>query len=109
MAFIHDERKVALAVGVIAPGSSAAVQVPAGNKTFYAEVIGTGAVAAVVKVYGGIDASGVNGILLATITLTDTTRDQDAAATSTAPWSYYYAVVESLTGTGATVNAYAMY
>lgn len=96
--------------GVTTDTTSAAVQIPTtGNKTFWAEVVGTGAVTATVTIYGCRTATAANGVLLATITLTATTRDQDAAATSTAPYPYFYATTASVTGTGATVLVEAYY
>ncbi len=90
--------------GVTTNTTSSAIQIPStGNKTFWAEVVGTGAVTATVTVFGCRTATAENGVLLATITLSDTTRDQDAASVSTAPYPYFYAVTANVTGTGATV------
>ena len=80
-----------------------------GNKTFWAEVTGTGAVTATVAIYGNRTNTNSNGVLLATITLSGTTTATDAAAVSTAAYPYYYVTTTNVTGTGATVGAYAFY
>lgn len=74
-------------------------------KTFWGEVVGTGAVTATIKIYGARTATAANGVLLATITLSGTTTAVDAAASSFAVYPYYYVVTENVTGTGATVRA----
>lgn len=61
-----------------------------GYKTFWAEVVGTGAVTATVTIYGCRTIENANGVLVTTITLSDTTRGQDVATTSTAVYPYYY-------------------
>lgn len=80
-----------------------------GNKTFYAEVVGTGSVGVTVTIYGTRADTAVNGILLATITLSGTTRTQDAAAVSTACYPNYYATTASISGTGATARVEVYY
>lgn len=108
---IHPNVQVKkLMSGVTTNTTSDALRIPAsGNKAFWAEVAGTGAVTATVAIYGCRTPIAENGVLLATITLSDTTRDQDAAATSTAPYPYMYAITTNVTGTGATVNAEVFY
>lgn len=98
-----------LASGVTTNTTSATVAGMTGNKTFWAEVVGTGSVTATVTVYGARTSTASNGVLLATITLTDTTQDQDAAATSTASYPYYYVTTANVTGTGATVRVEVFY
>ncbi len=96
--------------GVTTNTTSAAVQIPAtGNKTFWADVAGTGAVTATVTIFGCRTATAANGVLLATITLSGTTSTQDAAGSATAPYPYYYATTASVTGTGAAVRVEAYY
>lgn len=96
--------------GVTTNTTSATKQLPStGNKSFWAEVVGTGAVAATITIYACRTATAENGVLLATITLSGTTRAQDAAATSTAPYPYFYSVTAGLSGTGATVLVEAYY
>jgi len=74
-------------------------------KTFWGEVVGTGAVTATIKIYGCRTATAANGVLVATITLSGTTIAVDAAAVSQAVYPYYYVVTENVAGTGATVRA----
>ena len=78
-------------------------------KTFWGEVVGTGAVTATIKIYGARTATAANGVLVATITLSGTTTAVDAATPSFAVYPYYYVVVENLTGTGATARAEAFF
>ena len=88
--------------------SSVKAGVP-GVKSFYAEVVGTGSVGATVTIYGTRADTAINGILLATITLSGTTRAQDVAAGSTAAYPNYYAETTSVTGTSATVRVEVFY
>ena len=78
-------------------------------KTFWGEVVGTGAVTATIKIYGARTATAANGVLVATITLSGTTTAVDAATPSFAVYPYYYVVTENVTGTGATVRAEVFY
>lgn len=78
-------------------------------KTFWAEVVGTGAVTATVALYGARTAAAANGVLLATILLSGTTRAQDAVAAIFATYPYYYLVTTNVTGTGATVQSEVFY
>ena len=91
--------------GVTSNTTSAVFTALSTPKTFWAEVVGTGAVTATVALYGARTASAANGVLLATITLSGTTRTQDAAAAIFATYPYYYIVTTNVTGTGATVQA----
>ncbi len=99
----------ALAKNVTTDTTSGTTTLPPGAKTFYGEVIGTGAVTQTQAIYGCMTSSAVNGLLLATITLTDTTRDQDATPVATANFPFYYVITTNTTGTGATGNVYAIY
>ena len=91
--------------GVTSNSTSAVFAAPSTPKTFWAEVVGTGAVTAEVSFYGARTSTAANGVLLATISLSGTTRTQDAAGASLAPYPYYYIVTSGVTGTGATVQA----
>lgn len=92
--------------------STVGVRAPAGNKTFWMEVRGTGAVTATVTIYGARVANAVAAEMVALNTptaLSGTTVAVDAAATSTAPYPYYYVKTENVTGTGAAVLVEVFY
>lgn len=78
-------------------------------KTFWGEVVGTGAITAPIKVYGARTATAANGVLVATITLTGNDVVVDAATPSFAVYPYYYVVTSNVTGTGVTVRAEVFY
>lgn len=90
------------------PAEIAAGDNPA-PKSFYGQVVGTGAVTQTQAIYGDIDNDAANGILLCTMTLSGTTRAQDACPVITATYAYYYVITTNTTGTGATGAVYAMY
>lgn len=94
---------------VTANGTSGVFRLPGGPKSFYAEVVGVGAVTQTVVIYGTPYATPANGIELGTITLTATTRDQDALPVITCTFPWYYCVFSNTTGTAATGAVYAMY
>jgi hypothetical protein len=98
-----------MATGVTSNTTTAAVRVPTNYKSIYGQVVGTGAVTQTQAIYGDIDNDGANGILLCTLTLSGTTRAQDACPVITAAFNYYYVVTTSTTGTSATGAVYAMY
>lgn len=99
-----------LASGVTTNATSAAVAGITGNKTFWGEVVcSSGACAQTQAIYGDRDNDGANGVLLCTITLSGTTRTQDACAVSTAAYPYYYVVTTATSGTSATGAVYAFY
>ena len=100
---------VTLATGITTNTTTQTVRGRAGYKTFWAEVVGTGAVTADIAIYGCRTIENANGVLVATINLTGTTRDQDAATTSTAVYPYYYVTTTNVTGTGATVRVEVFY
>jgi hypothetical protein len=102
-------RQTTVTSGVTTNTTSAAIVIPIGTKSLYGQVVGTGAVTQTQAVYGDIDSDAANGVLLCTITLTGTTRDQAACAPITGVFSYYYVVTANTTGTGATGAVYAMY
>ena len=103
-------RQTIVASGVTTNTTSAALAGPAvGSKTFYGQVVGTGAVTQTQAIYGDIDNDAANGILLCTLTLSGTTRTQDACPVVTAAWSYFYVITTATTGTSATGAVYVMY
>lgn len=96
--------------GVTTDTTADAVKIPSTHfKTFWAQVAGTGAVSVTVTIYGDLQPDEANGVLLATFTLSGTTSAQDAAASITANYPYYYATTASISGTGATVKVLALY
>jgi hypothetical protein len=95
--------------GVTTNTTSTAIAIPIGWKSLYGQVVGTGAVTQTQAIYGDIDDDATNGVLLCTITLSGTTRTQDACPPFVAPFAFYYVVTTSTTGTGATGAVYAMY
>ena len=86
--------------------ATASVSVP---KSFYGQVVGTGAVTQTQEIYGDIDADAANGILLCTLTLSGTTRAQDACPVVTATFTFYYIKTTNTTGTNATGAVYVIY
>lgn len=90
--------------------STAGVPVSSGPKTFYGQVICTsGACAQTQAIYGDSNNDAANGVLLCTLTLSATTRDDQACPVITANFPYYYVVTTSTSGTAATGAVYAMY
>jgi len=89
--------------------TSGVFRVPSGPKSFYGEVVGTGAVTQTIAIYGTPYNTATNGVLLGTLTLSGTTRDQDALAVMTGWFPYFYAITTNTTGTDATGALYAMY
>jgi hypothetical protein len=98
-----------IASGVTSNTTTAAVMAGAGPISFYGQVVGTGAVTQTQAIYGDIDGDAANGILLCTLTLSGTTRAQDACPVVTAEFGYYYVVTTNTTGTGATGAVYGMW
>lgn len=98
-----------LASAVTTNTTSAAVAGFRGAKTIYGQVVGTGAVTQTQAIYGDVDNDAANGVLLCTLTLSGTTRAQDACPVITANFSYYYVVTTVTSGTSATGAVYAMY
>jgi len=89
--------------------TTAAFTIPTGSKSIYGQVSGTGAVTQTHAIYGDVDNDAANGILLCTITLSGTTRTQDACPVFTANFKYYYITTTNTTGTGATGAVYVNY
>lgn len=102
-------QRTTLAKNVTTNTTGPAVLIPVGIKSVYGEVVGTGAVAQTQAIYGDIDNDATNGVLLCTLTLSGTTRAEDACPPFTANFSFYYVVTTSTSGTGATGAVYAMY
>lgn len=102
--------KLTVASGVTTNTTTASLAVPSGSKSFYGQVVcSSGACTQTQALYGDIDDDEANGILLCTLTLSGTTRAQDACPVITAAFSYYYVVTTNTTGTSATGAVYAMY
>lgn len=90
--------------------TSSAQKVPSIAKSFYGQVVcSAGACTQTQAIYGDLDSDAANGILLCTLTLSGTTRAQDACPVITATFLYYYVVTTNTTGTSATGTVYAMY
>lgn len=103
-------RLAVVASGVTTNTTTVAIEIPSTEpKSFYGQVVGTGAVAQTQAIYGDIDDDEANGILLCTITLSGTTRTQDACPPVTANFRFYYVTTTSTSGTGATGAVYVMY
>lgn len=98
-----------VASGVTTNTTTPVFEAPSGPKTFYAEVVGTGAVTQTWAIYGTPYPTAINGVLLATITLNDTTRDQEATPVITGNFTHFYAITTNTTGTGATGALFVMY
>ena len=108
---IHPQvRWTQLCAGVTTDTTSTPVKIPStGYKTFHGKVSGTGAVAQTQAIYGTMKSTAIEGVLIATITLTSTTVDTDATSVVTANFPYYYVVTTSTSGTGATGEVHAIY
>ena len=104
-----EVRQKTLASSVTTNTTSTAVAVPIGAKSFYGQVVGTGAVTQTQAIYCDIDSDAAHGVLLATLTLSGTTRDQAMSSVVTAACSYLYVTTTNTTGTSATGAVYVMY
>lgn len=99
--------------GAVGDATSSAVAIPVGSKTIEAVITGAGAVAQVIKIYGGT-ASGMaaaTSTLLCTITLSGTSGaagTEDSCPVITANFLFYKAVTSGSSGTPTTVVT-AMY
>lgn len=96
-----DEQETILLSGATVTGAGGHFTVNRGakNRVFAAEVAGTGAVGATIKIWGRAGPL-VNGVLLGTITLSGTTTATDGFA-SDGPWPEVWAEVTAISGTGA--------
>ena len=102
-----------IASGVTSNSVGATVAGVVGVKSFYGEVVGTGAVTATISLYCARVASATptaaTAVWLGTITLSGTTQHQDMTPVSTAACKNIFPVFTSITGTGATVLVEAWY
>lgn len=103
--------RTTVAAGITTNTTTTPVTIPnaVGYRSFYGQVVGTGAVTQTQAIYGDIDSDAASGVLLCTITLSGTTRAQDACPPFTANFAFFYVVTTNTTGTGATGAIYAMY
>lgn len=69
-------------------------------RTALARIQGTGAISQTLALYGNDIESTDDGFLLATFTLSGTTKAQDAVGSLSAPYKYYYVVTTGTSGTG---------
>ena len=74
-----------------------------GPRTIQASITGTGTVSATVTWYGSNICSNTSGVICATTSLSGTNSDVSGASV-TAEWPFMYAVISSITGTGAAVT-----
>lgn len=103
-------QSLSLASGVTTNTTSAAVSGVSGTKNFWGQVVcSSGACTQTQAIYGDIDNDAANGVLLCTITLSGTPRDQNGDCTGQANYPYYYVVTTNTSGTGATGAVYAHY
>jgi hypothetical protein len=102
-----------IASGVTSNSVGATVAGVVGAKSFYGEVVGTGAVTATISLYctrvASATPTAATAVLLGTITLSGTTQHQDMTPVSTAACKNIFPVFTSITGTGATVLVEAWY
>lgn len=96
-------RAVIIASGITTNTTSGVVAVVAGSKTLYGEVVCTAGVCAQTQaIYGTFYPTAVNGILLCTLTLSGTTRAQDACSVATFAFPWIYVITTATSGTAAT-------
>lgn len=99
-------------IGAVTTNATSAAQfLPTGYKSFYGQVVCTsGACTQTQAIYGTYaTADTTNGILLCTLTLSGTTRAQDACPVVTAPFVAYYVITTNTSGTAASGSIVAMY
>jgi hypothetical protein len=104
-------QSLTLASGVTTDTTAPAIAGVTGTKTFWGQVVcSSGACTQTQAIYGDIDDDEANGVLVCTITLSGTTRDQNAdCAGSTASYPYYYVITTNTSGTSATGAVYVLY
>jgi hypothetical protein len=109
----HAQQRVTvepIATGITTNTTSAVAKAPNGRKTFVGLVeCSSGACVQTQAIYGTNYPTAVNGVLLCTITLTATTRDDDACPVITAAFVNYYVVTTATSGTNATGAVYVAY
>jgi hypothetical protein len=99
-----------LASGVTTNTTTVAKPLPKDLRSLHGSVICTsGACTQTQAIFGDINNDSANGILLCTITLSGTPRDDDACPPMTAVFNYYYVTTTNTTGTAAAGAVYAMY
>jgi len=96
--------------GVTTNTTSAIASVQNGRKSIFGEVVcSSGACVQTQAVYGTFYPTAVNGILLCTLTLSGTTRAQDACPVATFAFPYVYVITTATSGTAATGAVYVGY
>jgi hypothetical protein len=100
-----------LASGVTTNTTTSLIQnIPNGAKTLYGEVVcSSGTCTQTQQVFGTLYATAINGVLLCTLTLSATTRAQDACAVTSAAFPNLYITTTNTTGTAATGATYVLY
>ena len=94
---------IPLLAAVTGPLVGEAFNAAAFGKVIEATVTGSGAVNAVIEIYGNTRNNNTDGILIATITLSGTAPQRDGFAFD-APWPFVYARLVSVSGTSAAVT-----
>ena len=99
-------RSVVMLSGVTGNDTSDIYAVHRGDKTFMSEITGTGAVSATVTYYGSNRADTSRGVPLDTHALSGTDEDfTGSEVVINTSWSYIWAVITGISGTGAAVTA----
>jgi hypothetical protein len=100
-----------LASGVTTNTTTGLIQnIPNGAKTLYGEVVcSSGTCTQTQQIFGTLYATAINGVLLCTLTLSATTRAQDACAVTSAAFPNLYITTTNTTGTAATGATYVLY
>ena len=103
-------RQLPLAANITTNTTTDAVEcVSPEPRTLFARIQGTGAIAQTLAVYGNMTQSNDDGVLLATFTLSGSTKVSDAIGALTAPYKYYYVVTTGTSGTGCRGSVYLMF
>lgn len=99
---------VTMGSAATANATTAAFTAPVGDKTFFGQVTGTGAVTQTQAIYGSEDNAfdATLDPLLCTITLSGTTSKGDACPITRVNFPFYFVVTTNTTGTGATGAVY---
>lgn len=85
-------------------GKGSLIKAPEGLKTFYAEISGSGALSATVKIYGTRSGTKDDLHLVATLTLSGTGSAGDSLAGDESNWTEYYADLTAISGASASVD-----
>lgn len=78
-------------------------------KTAFARIQGTGAITQTISLYGNVTESTDDGVLLATFTLTGTTKVSEAIGALAAPYKYFYVTTSSTSGTSCRGTIWLVY